>query len=122
MASRFQKFLQTVRQILPRVIEPTPEDIKAGMIDRHLSETEAKLIQETTASEDRRYRRIAEMFVPITMLVAGGLLAGFAQLIGSWAFLGFVLIPAAPIVYWLQRVERQLGDIADELKKRPLRR
>lgn len=120
MASRFQKFLQTVRQILPRVIEPTPEELKSG--DRQLSDTEAKMIQDTTESEDRRYRQIAETFVPITMLVAGGLLAGFAQLIGSWAFLGFVLIPAAPIVYWLQRVERQLSEIATELKNRPLRR
>lgn len=53
---------------------------------------------------------------PIAMLVVGGLLTIFTELIGPWAFLGYLLLATAPLVFWLQQIEKRLAEI---LRRRP---
>lgn len=48
--------------------------------------------------------------LPLAMLIAGGLLTIFTELVGTWAILGYLLVTLAPVVYWLQRIERRLAE------------
>ena len=115
MANRFRVFVDTLKQLLPRDSEVN----KAGepTTERPLTETESRQIDQYRADEDRRWRAIAESGLPIGMLVLGVVLAAFAELIGVWAILGFILIGSAPILLWQQRIERQLIALQEELKR-----
>ena len=58
------------------------------------------------------------LYFPLGMFVIGGMMSACTQLIGTWAFLGYLLLVTAPIVYQLQRVERAL-DRVYERRVRP---
>lgn len=115
MASRFQAIVNTLKQVLPR----------RGSGDEHhdeiptvpMTETEAKVVEQAVMTEKRRWQQIVELGVPAGMLVSGILLTALAQLIGLWGVLGFLLLSASPVVYWQQRIERQLREMTDEIKK-----
>lgn len=48
--------------------------------------------------------------IPLLMAVVGGTLTGCSELIRGWAVLGYLLLTAAPMVYWLQRIEYRLAE------------
>ena len=51
--------------------------------------------------------------IPLAMLVVGLLLTACSELIGLWALLGFALLVASPVVYWLYRIERRLAKLIE---------
>lgn len=120
MGNQIRELWRIVQKALPRLPErPARETAPA---DWPLTEDEQRLIVETAKKERSRVRLIAETLVPTTMLTCGALLTAFAELIGVWGVLGFLLLAASPVVFWLQRVERRLGEAVEELKRRNIRR
>ena len=121
MASKFKAIFDTIRHVLPRRAGDDDEQLESPAVP--INEIEAKIVDQAITTEKRRWRQIIELGVPTGMLVIGALLTACAQLIGVWGLLGFLLMAVSPVVYWQQRVERQLREMTDELKKlRPPRR
>ena len=120
MASRFQAIVDIVKQALP---SGNNANTPKSTIERPLTESELRQLEQYEKVEKSRWQRITESAVPLSMFIAGLLLCALAQLIGVWAILGFLLVTASPIVLWQQRLERHLIDMTEELKKlRSLRR
>ena len=111
----FQEIFDTLKQVLPR----RSADESAGPVSgpAPITENEAKVVEQTKQTERNRWAHIIELGLPASMLVIGLLLTVLAQLVELWGILGFVLLAASPVVYWLQRVERKLGEVADEIRR-----
>ena len=62
-------------------------------------------------------RQVFFSSIPLGMLIIGALLTAFAELIGLWAVLGYLLLSSAPVVYWLQRIEQRLDRLAAKRAK-----
>ena len=121
MANQFQTIYEQLKQILPRRSSSGEREVETSTVV--LTDAESKIVEQTAQTEKKRWAQIVEVGVPTSMLVVGGLLAGFAELIGVWALFGFVLVAASPIVYWQQRIEKQLKEMTDELRRsRSIRR
>jgi hypothetical protein len=116
-----QDIFNTIKQVLPR---RSPDDTTAPVAGpAPITESEAKIIEQTKQTEKSRWTQIVELGVPALMLVIGLLLTVLAELIGLWGILGFLLLVGSPVVFWLQRVERKLGEVIDELRRnRPIKR
>ena len=56
--------------------------------------------------------------VPVALLGAGLLMTVFAERLKTWAVLGYLLLAAAPVTYFLQRIERRLAELADLWRQR----
>ncbi len=114
----FQEIFDTLKQVLPR----RSADESAGTVSgpAPITENEAKVVEQTKQPERNRWAQIIELGLPASMLVIGLLLTALAELVELWGILGFVLLAASPVVYWLQRVERKLGEVADEIRRNRL--
>lgn len=62
-------------------------------------------------SQFELWMRTARGGISVAMLAVGGLLAGFTELIGIWAILGYALLASAPIVFFLHRIEQRLMEL-----------
>jgi hypothetical protein len=120
MGNQIREFLRVLQKALPRQPERAAKAPESA--DWPVTEDERRLIEEAVKKEESRLRLIAESLVPAAMLTSGALLTAFAELIGVWGLLGFALLAAAPVVFWLQRVERRLVEAVQELKRRNSRR
>lgn len=67
--------------------------------------------QQPKAAPPRSAKEMVLRAVPLAMLVIGALLTACAELLEGWYVLGFLLLVAAPIVYWLQRIEARLAKL-----------
>jgi hypothetical protein len=67
---------------------------------------------ESTVAEPPSWTEVFVRAIPVFMAVVGCLLTFFTEMIGAWAMLGYLLLVVAPIVYWLQRIEGRLAQIA----------
>jgi hypothetical protein len=116
-----QEIFSTVRQLLPRRSPDDAATPTAGPAP--ITETEAKVVEHAKQTEKSRWNHIIELGVPASMLVIGLLLTCLSELIGLWGLLGFLLLVTSPVVYWLQRIERKMAEVADELRRsRPTKR
>jgi hypothetical protein len=121
MANAFQSIFDTLKQVMPR--RATSEDGAAAPPHQPATETEVRIVEQAVQTEATRWKTIVETGVPMGMLVIGSLLTVFAELIGVWGVLGFLLVAASPIVYWMQRLERRMREMTEEIRKnRPARR
>lgn len=105
---RFTKFVEQIRSALPAQRGGgSSAGSKAGA-PREPRESRA------TAPETRTWIESFVRPAPLAMLVVGGILASFTELIGPWAFLGYLLLATAPLVYLLQRIERRLVELLQQ--------
>lgn len=56
--------------------------------------------------------------VPAMLLAAGAGLALLTQVIGPWAFLGYLLVAVSPVVWMLQRVEKKINELIEATRGR----
>ena len=56
--------------------------------------------------------------LPLILLCIGLVLTAFAELIGTWAVLGYLLVSVSPVVYWQLRLERKLDRLVELQEKR----
>jgi hypothetical protein len=116
-----QEIFSTVKQLLPRRSADEASGVNTGPAP--ITENEAKVIEQAKQTEKSRWSQIIELGVPTTMLVVGGLLTALAELIGLWGVLGYLLLVTSPVVFWLQRLEKKMAEVVDELRRnRPLKK
>lgn len=68
-------------------------------------------------SQLQAWLKVVRGGVPVAMMVVGILLSAFTELVGLWALLGYALLAAAPIVYFLVRVEQRLIELRETVAR-----
>jgi hypothetical protein len=71
----------------------------------------------SAVSQWESWMRVARNGIPVAMLIVGGILALFTELIGVWAIFGYVLVAGAPVVYLLLRIEQRLIEVRDGIQR-----
>jgi hypothetical protein len=55
---------------------------------------------------------------PISVFGAGLLLTLFAERLGNWAVLGFLLVAVSPVLYFLRRIELRIIELIEATKSK----
>lgn len=125
------KWVSKIRGLLPGQQHDGVDDTELAPGDDLLAGTTQVSVQPGKAEPKPEARPQAEpppwmtMVVnqtPSIMFVIGILLTVCAQLIQVWAFLGFLLVAGAPIVYWLRRIETRVCELIEVTKKKDAQR
>ncbi|MFO0945975.1 MAG: hypothetical protein U1D30_08520 [Planctomycetota bacterium] len=90
---------------------PTSKSTTVADADAYLPPPPSRSESTVPPSPFDLWMRTARGGIPVAMLIVGGMLAGFTELIGIWAILGYGLIAAAPIVFFLHRIELRLTEL-----------
>lgn len=120
------KWVSKVRRLLPGSSSPEqdePEEVREAVAElRNSASKPPAPKEEPSVNHPPPWMTMFIQQIPTSMLVIGLLLSACAQLISVWAFLGFLLVAASPIVYWLRRVEKKLDELIEVTRKRSDRR
>jgi len=105
------RWLQRVRNLLPGGNDVSADRELSNVHQPSRVETDERAPQTTSWWE--LVQQLVLAGIPLGMLCVGLLLTVCAELIGLWALLGFGLLIASPIVYWLYRIEKGLARLIE---------
>ena len=102
---------KAIKKQPPGTVLPTPEP----------TGPEPRAPAPAPISEDKTWRESLLRALPLAMLILGALLSSCGELIGSWVLLGYLLLVATPIVFWLGRLDQRLVEMIKSLRSGPRR-
>jgi hypothetical protein len=74
--------------------------------------------QTSTPPAPQAFMDVLVALLPAALLGAGLLMTIFAERLKTWAVLGYLLLAAAPVTYFLHRIERRLAELAELWRQR----
>lgn len=101
------QWLTKVKEFVAGKRDPDPAEPPDGAPGKTgaVAKTGAVTGAKSPATSAKIDRPLWRHLLPMWMLIVGLLFTLCSELLKLWAILGYLLVVAAPIVYWLERIE-----------------